>query len=37
LEPLGADEAGVTVDIDQDVDTIVDEYLTTRAACDDES
>lgn len=37
LEPLGADEAGVIVDIDQDVDTIVDEYLTTRAACDDES
>jgi gluconokinase len=27
LEPLGADEAGVTVDIGHDVDTIVDTFL----------
>lgn len=27
LEPLGADESGVTVDIDHDVDTIVDIFL----------
>lgn len=30
LEPLGADEAGVTVDLDQNVDAIVDAFL--RAA-----
>ncbi|GBG39228.1 gluconokinase [Mycobacterium montefiorense] len=27
LEPLGADESGVAVDIDQDVETIIDEFL----------
>ncbi len=27
LEPLGADEAGMTVDIDRDVAQIVDEFL----------
>jgi carbohydrate kinase (thermoresistant glucokinase family) len=37
LEPLDADESGVTVDIGHHVDAIVDEFLTTRAACDDES
>ncbi len=38
LEPLGADESGVTVDIAQDVDAIVDIFLAaTRGACDDGS
>ena len=32
LEPLGADEAGVTVDIGQDVDTIIDTFLAGSAA-----
>jgi gluconokinase len=32
LEPLGADEAGVTVDIDQDVDTIVAAFLAWSAS-----
>lgn len=27
LEPLGPDEAGVTVDVDHDVDAIIDEFL----------
>jgi len=27
LEPLEPDEAGVTIDVDQDVDSIVDEYV----------
>ncbi|MGO9186594.1 MAG: gluconokinase, partial [Mycobacterium sp.] len=27
LEPLGPDEAGVTVDTDHDVDAIIDEFL----------
>jgi gluconokinase len=34
LEPLGADEVGVTVDVGHDVDAIVDIFLaTTRGAC----
>jgi gluconokinase len=37
LESLGADESGVTVDIGQDVDAIIDTFLITRGACDDES
>ena len=37
LEPLGADEPGVTVDIGHDVDAIIDTFLITRGACDDES
>lgn len=32
LEPLGADEAGVTVDIGQDVDAIIDTFLAGSAA-----
>ncbi|WP_369829859.1 gluconokinase [Mycobacterium sp. ACS4054] len=32
LEPLGTDESGATVDVGQDVEAIVDEYL--RKACD---
>lgn len=35
LEPLGADESGATVDVGQDVDAIVAEYL--RKACDGRS
>ena len=31
LEPLGADEAGFTVDIGQDVDTIIDTFLENSA------
>jgi gluconokinase len=31
LEPLGADEAGVTVDIDQDVDAIIATFLARSA------
>jgi len=27
LEPLAADENGVTIDVDQDIDSIVDEYV----------
>ncbi|MGV0812747.1 gluconokinase [Mycolicibacterium boenickei] len=27
LEPLGADEAGVAIDVDQSIDAIVDEYV----------
>jgi gluconokinase len=29
LEPLGADESGATVDVAQDIDAIVDDYLHT--------
>ncbi|MBU9765073.1 gluconokinase [Mycobacterium sp. TNTM28] len=29
LEPLGADEGGVTIDVDQSVDAIVDDYVST--------
>ena len=32
LEPLGADEAGVTVDAGQDIDAIIDAFLTGSAA-----
>lgn len=32
LEPLGSDEAGVTVGIDQDVDAIIDTFLAGSAA-----
>jgi len=32
LEPLGADEAGVTVDAGQDIDAIVDTFLVSSAA-----
>jgi len=31
LEPLGADEAGVTVDADQDVEAIVDQFQRRRS------
>ncbi|GAA1482523.1 gluconokinase [Gordonia sinesedis] len=34
LEPLGADEPGVTVDIDQSVDDIIDEVVSAMAARD---
>jgi gluconokinase len=27
LEPLWADERGITIDVDQDIDSIVDEYI----------
>jgi gluconokinase len=27
LEPLAADENGVTIDVDQNIDSIVDEYV----------
>lgn len=39
LEPLGADESGVTVDVDQDVDAIVDAFVasSTSRACGDPS
>lgn len=41
LEPLGVDEAGVTVDVGYDVDAVIDAYLTAREvsprdACDDQ-
>lgn len=29
LEPLSADERGVTIDVDQDIDSIVHEYVST--------
>ena len=29
LEPLEADERGVTIDVDQDIDSIVDTYVRT--------
>ena len=32
LQPLGADEAGVTVDIGKDVDAIIDAYLAASSA-----
>jgi gluconokinase len=32
LEPLGADERGVTIDIDQDIDSIVETYLASSAS-----
>lgn len=32
LEPLGPDEAGVTVDVDRDVGAIIDTYLSVAAA-----
>jgi gluconokinase len=32
LEPLGADEAGVTVDVGQDVNAIIDSFLAGSAA-----
>jgi carbohydrate kinase (thermoresistant glucokinase family) len=36
LQPLGADEAGMTVDVNQDVETIIDTFLagSTSRACD---
>ncbi|QNI07339.1 gluconokinase [Mycobacterium kubicae] len=35
LEPLGADENGVAVDVGQDVDDVVDSYLaSSTSACD---
>lgn len=30
LEPLGHDERGLTIDVDQDIDTIVETYLVRR-------
>jgi gluconokinase len=32
LEPLGADERGVTIDVDQDIDSVVESYLTLSAS-----
>lgn len=32
LEPLGADEAGAAIDVDQDVDGIIDSFLAASAA-----
>jgi gluconate kinase len=32
LEPLGADEAGVTVDARQDIDAIIDTFVAESAA-----
>ena len=32
LEPLEADEPGVTIDVDQDIDSIVETYLTLSAS-----
>jgi gluconokinase len=39
LEPLGADESGITVDVDQDVEAIVDAFVAgaTSRACGDRS
>jgi gluconokinase len=31
LEPLGADERGTTIDVDQDIDSIVDSYVASPA------
>jgi gluconokinase len=31
LEPLGSDERGVTIDVDQDIDSIVESYLALSA------
>jgi len=31
LEPLGADERGVTIDVDQDIDSIIEIYLALSA------
>jgi len=31
LEPLGADERGVTIDVDQDIDSIIEAYLALSA------
>jgi len=31
LEPLGADERGVSIDVDQDIDSIIDTYLALSA------
>ena len=28
LEPLADDEAGVTIDVDQSIDSIIDNYVT---------
>ena len=30
LEPLGDDEGGVTIDVDQDIDSIIETYLALR-------
>jgi gluconokinase len=32
LEPLEADERGVTIDVDQDIDSIIESYLTLSAS-----
>ena len=32
LEPLEADERGVVIDVDQDVDAIVESYVASSAA-----
>jgi gluconokinase len=31
LEPLAADERGVSIDVDQDIDSVVDTYLALSA------
>lgn len=32
LEPLGSDEAGIVIDVDQNIDAIVDAYIATTSA-----
>jgi gluconokinase len=34
LEPLQSDERGITIDVDQDIDSIIQTYLVRRAAED---
>lgn len=36
LEPLQADEGGVTIDVDQSIDDIVEAYITARTADEQE-
>ena len=31
LEPLESDERGITIDVDQDIDSIVDNYVALSA------
>ena len=37
LEPLAADEHGVTIDVDQDIDSIVDEYISQTGRRSDDT
>ncbi|OBF89050.1 thermoresistant glucokinase family carbohydrate kinase [Mycolicibacterium flavescens] len=34
LEPLGSDEHGVDIDVDQSIDAIIDSYVSTTASTD---